>query len=250
MPALSTTPSSVSVQTYPTADRGPLTWIWIGSPDLADEALIPDTSWLSDPPGAPSRGSFPSTRTTAVHENLIDQTHFPFLHPEAVGTPEYARSKLSASIENNQVIIRRELRESPPPGVCGKPAGIMNKNVDRTSEARFVSPAIHVAFAEIIDPAPDTGQPERYRYNISHCFTPETNTSIHYWCSTPATTNPETPTSTPSSPRPPLRPIRRTSRHSNGSWTSSATTPTRRSTSASHRTSQGAWLGASCTASR
>jgi Vanillate O-demethylase oxygenase C-terminal domain len=117
----------------------------------------------------------------AMHENLIDQTHFPFLHPETVGTPEYARSRLSASTEGNQVIIRRELRDSPPPGVYGKPADIMDKNVDRTSEARFVSPALHVAFAEIRDNAPDAGKPERYRYNISHCFTPATNTSIHYW---------------------------------------------------------------------
>jgi vanillate O-demethylase monooxygenase subunit len=116
-----------------------------------------------------------------MHENLIDQTHFPFLHPDTVGTPEYARSKLTASTAGNQVIIRRALRNSAPPGVYGKPAGIMHKRVDRTSEARFVSPALHVAFAEIIDPSPDPGQPQRYRYNITHCFTPETNTSIHYW---------------------------------------------------------------------
>jgi hypothetical protein len=103
------------------------------------------------------------------------------LHPDTVGTPEYARSKLAASTDNNQVIIRRELRNSPPPGVYGKPADIMHKRVDRTSEARFVSPALHVAFAQIIDPSPDPGKPECYRYNITHCFTPETNTSIHYW---------------------------------------------------------------------
>jgi len=44
-----------------------------------------------------------------------------------------------------------------------------------------VSPALHVAFAEIVNPAPDPGQPQRYRYNITHAFTPESNTSIHYW---------------------------------------------------------------------
>lgn len=159
-----------------------MTWIWPGSPDLADEALIPDTSWLSDPAWGTVSGQFQiASDYVAMHENLIDQTHFPFLHPETVGTPEYARSRLSASTEGNQVIIKRELRDSPPPGVYGKPADIMNKNVDRTSEARFVSSALHVAFAEIRDGAPDAGKPERYRYNISHCFTPATNTSIHYW---------------------------------------------------------------------
>jgi phenylpropionate dioxygenase-like ring-hydroxylating dioxygenase large terminal subunit len=182
MPALSSTPSTVTVRTYPVADRGPLTWIWLGSPDLADESLIPDTHWLTDPAwGTVTGQAYIKSDYVAMHENLIDQTHFPFLHPDTVGTPEYARSKLTASTENNQVVIRRALRNSPPPGVYGKPADIMHKKVDRTSEARFVSPALHVAFAEIIDPAPDPGQPSSYRYNITHTFTPETNTSIHYW---------------------------------------------------------------------
>ncbi|WP_067683779.1 aromatic ring-hydroxylating dioxygenase subunit alpha [Nocardia miyunensis] len=182
MPALSSTPSTVTVRTYPIADRGPLTWIWMGAPDLADESLIPDTSWLADANWGTVTGDFHiDADYVSMDENLIDQTHFPFLHPDTVGTPEYARSKLSASTDNDQVVIRRELRDSPPPGVYGKPAQIMDKRVDRTSEARFVSPALHVAFAAIHDPAPDSGKPAHYRYNITHCFTPETNTSIHYW---------------------------------------------------------------------
>lgn len=182
MPALSNTPSTVTVRTFPIVDRGPLTWIWMGSPDIADESLIPDTSWLADPRWGTVTDGFPiKTDYVAMHENLIDQTHFPFLHPGTVGTPEYARSKLKSYTEGNQVVIKRALRNSPPPGVYGKPADIMHKLVDRTSEARFVSPAIHTAYAEIIDPAPDEGKPSNYRYNITHCFTPETNTSIHYW---------------------------------------------------------------------
>jgi phenylpropionate dioxygenase-like ring-hydroxylating dioxygenase large terminal subunit len=182
MPALTNAPAFAIVQTYPIADRGPLTWIWMGAPDLADEALIPDTSWLSDPAWGTVTGSFRiNSDYVAMHENLIDQTHFPFLHPGSVGTPEYARSKLTASTENNQVVIRRELKDAPPPGVYGKPANLMHKRVDRTSEARFVSPALHTAFASVRDPVPDAGQPELYRYNITHAFTPETNNSIHYW---------------------------------------------------------------------
>jgi phenylpropionate dioxygenase-like ring-hydroxylating dioxygenase large terminal subunit len=182
LPALSRAPANATVRTYPITDRGPLTWIWMGAADLADEALIPDTHWLDDPAWGTVTGDFHiKADYVGMHENLIDQTHFPFLHPETVGTPEYARSKLSASTEADQVVIRRELRNSAPPGVYGKPANIMHKRVDRTSEARFVSPALHVAFAQIADPAPDPGQPSLYRYNITHVFTPETNTSIHYW---------------------------------------------------------------------
>ena len=117
MPALSSTPSTVTVRTYPVADRGPLTWIWLGSPDLADETLIPGTSWLEDPGWGTVTGQFHiNADYVSMHENLIDQTHFPFLHPDTVGTPEYARSKLTASTAGNQVIIKRALRGSAPPG--------------------------------------------------------------------------------------------------------------------------------------
>jgi phenylpropionate dioxygenase-like ring-hydroxylating dioxygenase large terminal subunit len=182
MPALARAPSTAIVHSYPMADRGPLTWIWMGAPDLADEALIPDASWLYDPAWGTVTGNFHiRSDYVAMHENLIDQTHFPFLHPDTVGTPEYARSKLTASTENNQVVIRRELKNASPPGVYGKPANIMHKQVDRSSEARFVSPALHTAFARVRVVEPDPGEPTLYRYNITHAFTPETNNSIHYW---------------------------------------------------------------------
>jgi len=182
LPAVAHVPANVCVATYPIVDRGPLAWIWMGAPDLADEALIPDLWWLSDPAWGTVTGGFHiRTDYVAMHENLIDQTHFPFLHPGTVGTPEYARSSLDVEMEGNQVVIRRRLENSPPPGVYGIPAGIMDKRVERTSEARFVSPAVHTAYARITDPAPEAGKPGLYKFNISHVFTPETNNSIHYW---------------------------------------------------------------------
>lgn len=117
----------------------------------------------------------------AMHENLLDQTHFPFLHPGAIGTPEYARSKLKVRQEGNVILIDRMLKNSPPPGVYAMPTGLTGKPVDRYSEARFQSPALHTAFARIVDPAPAPGKAAEFRFNISHIFTPETNESIHYW---------------------------------------------------------------------
>jgi vanillate O-demethylase monooxygenase subunit len=116
-----------------------------------------------------------------MHENLLDQTHFPFLHPGAIGTPEYARSKLKVRQEGDKVIIDRELLNSPPPGVYAMPTGLGGKPVDRRSDARFVSPALHTAYARIIDNYDPSGSPRTYRFNISHIFTPETNGAIHYW---------------------------------------------------------------------
>ncbi|HSV81873.1 MAG TPA: aromatic ring-hydroxylating dioxygenase subunit alpha [Ramlibacter sp.] len=182
MPAMPIVPTNANVRSFPTVERGPLVWIWMGDPEHADETRVPDTGWLHSPEWKTVTGGFHiKSDYVAMHENLLDQTHFPFLHPGAIGTPAYARSKLKVREENDAVIIDRELRDSPPPSVYGVPTGLMGKPVDRFSDARFVSPALHTAYARIVDNNHPSGEPRTYRFNITHIFTPETNHAIHYW---------------------------------------------------------------------
>ena len=182
MPSMPIVPTNAQVRSFDIVERAPLIWIWMGDPDKADEALIPDTHWLNDPAWKSVSGQFfLKSDYVSMHENLLDQTHFPFLHPGAIGTPEYARSKLKIRRDGEVVIIDRLLKNSPPPGVYAMPTGLTGKLVDRHSEARFQSPALHVAFAKIVDPTPPAGALSEYRFNITHIFTPETNESIHYW---------------------------------------------------------------------
>ncbi|CAM4152285.1 Rieske 2Fe-2S domain-containing protein [Kerstersia similis] len=182
MPAMPIVPTNANVRTFPVAERGPLIWIWMGDPDHASEHLIPDTSWLDSAAWKSVGGAFHiKSDYVSMHENLLDQTHFPFLHPGAIGTPEYARSRLKVRVEDNMVIIDRELRDSPPPGVYAVPTGLTGQPVDRLSDARFVSPALHTAYARIIDRHDASGEPRTYRFNISHIFTPESQNAIHYW---------------------------------------------------------------------
>ncbi|BBF72018.1 aromatic ring-hydroxylating dioxygenase subunit alpha [Sphingomonas bisphenolicum] len=181
MPSMPIVPSNANVLAFPMAERGPIVWIWMGDADHADEDLIPDTSWLADAGWKSVRGQFRiKTDYVSMHENLLDQTHFPFLHPGTVGTPEYARSKLDVRRVGDVVIIDRALRDAAPPGIYGVPMQLMDRKVDRFSEARFASPAIHTAFASVVDRTGAEG-PETYRFNITHLITPETNESIHYW---------------------------------------------------------------------
>lgn len=182
MPAMPIVPTNANVRSFPIVERAPLVWIWMGDPDRADERRIPDTSWLADPDWRSVTGDFHmKCDYVSMHENLLDQTHFPFLHPGTVGTPEYARSKLDVRQEDEQVLLHRELHQSAPPGIYGVPAGIMHKKVDRYSDGMFASPAMHVAFARIVDREPDAGQLPEYRFNITHLITPESEGTIHYW---------------------------------------------------------------------
>jgi phenylpropionate dioxygenase-like ring-hydroxylating dioxygenase large terminal subunit len=182
MPALPINPTNASVRSFPVVERGPVVWIWPGHPDRADEALIPDTSWLASPEWRSVCGQFHmKTDYVAMHENLLDQTHFPFLHPGTVGTPDFVRATLDVREENGMVIIDRSLLNSPPPGIYAMPMGMEGQPVNRYSDARFASPAMHVAFARLTDVDRPGKERREWRFNITHLITPETNHSIHYW---------------------------------------------------------------------
>lgn len=182
MPSMPIVPSNANVRSFPTVERGPLIWIWMGDADHADESLVPDMAWLASPEWKTVSGGFHlQSDYVAMHENLLDQTHFPFLHPGAIGTPAYARSRLKVREVGDTVVIERELLDSPPPGVYAMPTGLADQPVDRFSEARFVSPALHTAYARIVDRQDLSGTPRTYRFNISHIFTPEGPNAIHYW---------------------------------------------------------------------
>ena len=182
MPSLPDCPSHARITSYPVQERGPLIWIWMGEPDLADLEKIPDTSWLDSSDWTTVGGQFHiRTNYVAMHENLLDQTHFGVLHAGAVGTPEYARSQLDFKVEGDKVFISRVLKNSPPPGIYGRPMGLEGKPVDRYSDSRFESPAGHIAHARIVDLHARFEGKSEFRVNITHLFTPERQNSIHYW---------------------------------------------------------------------
>ncbi|TGT92586.1 aromatic ring-hydroxylating dioxygenase subunit alpha, partial [bacterium M00.F.Ca.ET.163.01.1.1] len=79
MPAMPIVPTNAQVRSFPTVERAPFVWIWMGDPDRADESLVPDTHWLSDPEWKSVGDTFHlRSDYVSMHENLLDQTHFPF----------------------------------------------------------------------------------------------------------------------------------------------------------------------------
>lgn len=183
MPSLPKAPTHVRIASYPVVERAPLVWVWLGDPARADPASVPDTPWLGDPAWQTVTGEFHvKTNYVAMHENLLDQTHFPILHATTgIGTPEYSKSKMDVRIEGDRVHLIRSLLDSPAPDIYGVPAKLKDRIVDRFSDGYFASPALHYAHANIVNKAPREGELENYRFTITHIYTPETQGTIHYW---------------------------------------------------------------------
>ncbi len=182
LPAEGRPAPQIAVRSFPVAERGPVVWIWMGDPALADEAAIPETGWLSQDGWTVVNGYFAiPSNYVAMQENLMDLTHFSYLHADTVGTPGYATAPYELQVEGHKVRMLRELRASPPPPIYGVPMGLTGRDVDRYTDANFVGPGAHVAYARIVNPEPQAGERDVYRVNLLHAVTPERQDSLHYW---------------------------------------------------------------------
>jgi len=180
IPTQTTVPPGVCTRSYPLVERGPFVWIWMGEPNLADESAIPDTGWLVDPAWNYVASYLQlDANYVYLHENLLDLSHFTYLHPTTLGTPEYARTPFDVEVDGNKVRVSRMVAECDVPPIYSK-TGIEGK-MSRRTDSEFVSPAMHHASAVMGDLQAREGQRHEFTIFITHFATPETQDKTHYW---------------------------------------------------------------------
>lgn len=173
----------VSAGTYPFVESQSVIWIWPGDSSLVDEKLIPEIPWLEKEDWDDVRGylNFPANYT-ALHENLMDLSHFAFLHAGNIGTPEYGSAPFKVAKKEGMVNIRRVLEDASLPALLSVPTELGDKRVTRVTDTYWVSPALNLTHSNIIDDTPAAGKPSLYSFKILHFITPETQFTTHnFW---------------------------------------------------------------------
>jgi phenylpropionate dioxygenase-like ring-hydroxylating dioxygenase large terminal subunit len=175
------TPEKVSVARFPVEERGPLLWIWMGDADKAEPELIPSYDWMSSPDWVHTTNSFEINASyVALHENLLDLTHFTYLHPTTVGTPEYAASPLEVIHDERGIgVFRKLLDQAPPPAFAGA-MDLVGRRVNRFSESIFVTPAANTTRAWFENPAPKPGERDTFHLRLAHFATPISRSKFVY----------------------------------------------------------------------
>lgn len=182
VPSQASVPAGLGTPGYPIVERAPFLWIWMGDPDSADPATIPEHSWLADAGYAAYTGYIHCrSNYVRLHENVLDLTHFPYVHGAAVGGLDYIRAPFSVSVEGSSVVITRTLRDQPVNPAYARSIGNAGHRCHRTSESWFKTPAFHIAHATIEDLDGGVDGRTDFHFKIIHCFTPETPHSTHYF---------------------------------------------------------------------
>ena len=180
IPGRDVVPERLRVQSFPLYEEFGLVWIWMGRPEDADVALVPDHHWFRSPGWATAEGTLHlNGRAQLLNENLLDLSHLSFLHADSIGSPEVAETPVRTTFEDTAVRVSRWMSDVTCPPFFQKVMGIEGQ-IDRGQIAEFFAPSFHISQTHI-KPAGDEDDARLCRQMVMHCVTPETRTTTHYF---------------------------------------------------------------------
>ncbi|WP_084464525.1 aromatic ring-hydroxylating dioxygenase subunit alpha [Microtetraspora fusca] len=166
-----------SVHRFPLVERDGVVWIWPGDPELADPALLPDTSWLTDPGWTHVHGVVPlKARQLLLVENLLDLTHETFLHPSSIGNAAVAATPIDVTSEGDRVSFTRHMVGIEAPPFYEKSMGLTSP-IDRWQDGDFYAPGVFQLNMRLAPTG--TEEPEGFHMKVIYGMTPATETETH-----------------------------------------------------------------------
>lgn len=170
-------PEGTRVRSFPMIERHRMLWIWMGDPQRADVALLPDYSLIAqEGQGAANIDNYLHVQANWLLEidNLMDLSHVNYLHLGSLGN----ESRRSAEVKVSQIgsAIKAELWMPETVGGFGPMTG---KPCDAWLNMLWMPPtSMILEFGAV----PQGEQPEQEpRSRAIHTVTPETMTTTHYF---------------------------------------------------------------------
>jgi len=184
MPNMDKVPASVKVKAYPVVERHRFVWVWIGDPARADEALISDLHWCSDPNWAFDGGTYyVRCDYRLLVDNLMDLTHETFVHPTSIGQEEITQAPIKTTEDEKSVTVTRWMHDIEPPPFWATNLK-SNELCDRWQIGTFTLPAtvnIDVGVARSGTGAPEGNRAQGVTGIVVDVMTPESETTTWYF---------------------------------------------------------------------
>jgi phenylpropionate dioxygenase-like ring-hydroxylating dioxygenase large terminal subunit len=178
-------PNAIRATAYPAVLRYGYLWIWMGEPDLADPAFLPDLSWLDGADWSVAAGyTHIAADYRLLSDNLLDLSHENYIHEKTLGNESsetIAAFPVTISIEDKRPLrAHREMPDIIPPPVF-KVLLKSDGRINRWQTAIWTAPAVNMTDVGIHP----VGTPREAAAlsRVLHLLTPETATTSHYFWS-------------------------------------------------------------------
>jgi len=175
-------PAAARIEAYPAVERWGYVWLWLGQPDLADPAKIPDLPWNEEQ----TRRAVYFHWTVAANfqlmaDNLLDVSHTDFLHRHSIGSQTGRRGQtdtpkveLDSRVEGERVFSMRRVHNTMLGPVAARWVK-SEKPVVRTNHMMWELP--NTVHSKLVFENEEC----RATIHMEHIMTPATPTTMHYF---------------------------------------------------------------------
>ncbi len=171
--------AGLAVAAYPLAVRHGILWLWMGDAGKVDYDLLPRFPSLEEDRFHVRRGYLHGEANyQLMSDNILDLSHIEFLHP-ALGTDAVSRAKVETTHDERTVTTTRRMLDEVLPPTLAKVYKSGEERVNRTMEVVWSAPS-NMLLAITVEPV-DEAQNWTTGAQSLHLFTPETDTSAHYF---------------------------------------------------------------------
>jgi vanillate O-demethylase monooxygenase subunit len=173
-------PGRARVRSYPVIERYGAIWLWMGE-QPADAAAIPDFSGFDrESAFVGQRYLYAKANYQLDVDNILDLSHIQYLHRATLGSSDVSAASIEVVQDGNTVHSRRLVtNEQLTPFLESAFFVAPGQRVDRELDVRWDPPASMLLTVTVTP----TGRPagEGHVRRIAHLFSPETDTTTHYW---------------------------------------------------------------------
>jgi len=175
--------TAMNATSFPVIERHTAVWVWLGNPEKADPARVPDLSFIDSVPEIARIAGYLPTKANyeLMTDNILDLSHADYLHPTSLGGM-MSSAVTNGRIDGDDVLVEWDARNCVPPGafqlVIPPPA-----RGDIWIQVRWSAPAVMT----LTTFAAEAGTPrsEDKTAMTLHNMTPATVKSTHYfYCNT------------------------------------------------------------------
>jgi phenylpropionate dioxygenase-like ring-hydroxylating dioxygenase large terminal subunit len=176
-------PAPIGVEVYPTKELAPFVWVYLGDRAAMDQVPTPnELSWSADPNFAVLSGCMEiRANYLLLKENVLDLTHFGYVHAKTFGITDWTHPP-EVTHDENTVTYRQRFEACPLPAGYALALGLEPGVIwNRETYGSFVSPALQVSANDMFDPS-KPGEPPMGRYRIAHATTPiDQRRMLYFW---------------------------------------------------------------------
>lgn len=179
-------PRRMAVPSYPLMERHRMIWLWMGDPEKADPATIPDFSCHEDPTMAMVSGVIEmNANYQLVTDNLLDLGHAEFVHEGVLSSDAITRSKLETIQKGTTLYANRWCPDGAPAPAWVPYFDGYDKPVDHWLYMRWDAPA-HMLLDAGVTKVGDTRSKGAWVYGTDILTPKDKNTTYYFWAVTRA----------------------------------------------------------------